>query len=211
MAAVGHGPRLSRVALAGAGIVVVGVIVGWTLFAVRTGGGGGPGPTATGSCSLPAGTVTYEALQCHPEAHLFYPGATVYERLGASQTDSPSSGVNPAFSGAILISADPVSKIYAWYDERLKPNGWYRAPVLGGGYASSHEYARTPARESFGIDIDNPTQLSATLGHLVPPGGTIFEVRYFIFPYRPGQHTPAPSCPPTPEATGLLSSFYCNP
>lgn len=207
MARAGHGPRRSRLVLAGAGIVVA----GWALFAVRTGSGDGPTPSPAGSCSLPTGTVTYGALQCHPEAHLFYPGATIYQRLGASQTSNPFSGTNPAFSGAILISADPASKIYAWYDDWLKPHGWYRAPVLGGGYASSHEYARTPARESFGIDIDNPAQLSATLGHAVPASGTIFELRYFIFPFRPGPHTPAPSCPSTPEATGIVSSFYCNP
>lgn len=29
--------------------------------------------------------------------------------------------------------------------------------------------------------------------------------------YEPGPHTPAPSCPATPEATGPLSTFYCNP
>ena len=191
--------------------MVVGVIIGWTLFAVRTGGGGGPSPASPASCSLPTGAVAYEALQCHPEARLFYPGARIYQRLGASQTNNPSSGTNPAFSGAILISSDPVSKIYAWYDTWLKAHGWYRFPLNGAGYLSSHGYARTPDREAFDVDIDNPAQLSATLGHQVPAGGTIFEVTYLVFPYEPGPHTPAPSCPATPEQTGSLSTFYCNP
>lgn len=155
--------------------------------------------------------MTYGALQCHREAHLFYPGATIYQRLGASQTSTALSGTNPAFSGAILISSDPVARIYAWYDTWLRARGWYRYPLLGAGYLSSHGYARTPAREAFDVDIDNPAQLSGSLGHQVPTGGTVFEVTYLVFPFEPGPHTPAPSCPVTPEATGPVSTFYCNP
>lgn len=159
---------------------------------------------------LPTGPVTYEALQCHPEASLFYPGSTVLERLGASQTTALFEGTNPAFSGAILISADPVNKIYAWYDSWLKQRHWYRSPLIGAGYVSAHGYARVGGREALGVDIDNPAQFSATIGKKVPSGGTLFEVRYIVFPYHAGA-TPAPSCAPTPEPSGLLSAFYRNP
>ena len=155
--------------------------------------------------------VAYQELQCHPEAELFYPGAKVYQRLGESESSSAIGGSNPAFSGAILISSDSVSQIYKWYDAWLTRNGWYRAPLLGAGYVSAHGYARTPGREAFNVDIDNPAQLSATLGQQVPAGGTLFEVRYILFQASQTPHTPAPSCPTTPEPRGLGSTFYCNP
>ena len=218
MAGPGHRSALTRVVLPAAAIVAAGVVLGWVLFAVRSGGGeGGPSRGSGGACSLPtSGPVTYQDLQCHPEAHLFYPGAKVYERLGASQTNNViEGGVNYAFSGAILISSDPASKIYAWYDSWLEAHGWYRGPLLGGGYLSSHGYARSQpgdyGREAFEVDVDNPAQLSATLGHQVPAGGTIFEVIYSVSPYRPGA-TPAPSCPATPDPNAPgLDPFYCNP
>jgi hypothetical protein len=192
--------------------VVVGVILGWVIFGVRSSSShSGAASSSTGACTLPHGTITYQDLQCHAEAHLDYPGAKVYQTLGASQTTNIiEGGINPAFSGAILISSAPVTTIYAWYDTWLTAHGWYRAPLLGAGYVSSHGYARTPGMESFDVDIDNPSQLSTTLGQEVPAGGTIFEVTYLVEPYRAGA-TPGPSCAPTPEPSGLLSSFYCNP
>ena len=208
-----NGSALTRVVLPAAAIVVVGIVLGLVLFAVRSGGGASPSPPSTGACSLPADNITYQDLQCHPEAHLFYPGARVYSRLGASQSTSLDM-TNNAFSGAILISSDPASKLYAWYNSWLHAHGWYRGPLLGAGYLSSHGYARSSpgdyGRDAFSIDVDNPARLSTTLGQQVPAGGTIFEVRYSVSPYRPGA-TPAPSCPATPEASGPLSTFYCNP
>jgi len=199
---------LVRVVFPALAIVVVGLLAGWILLVwIKP----ADGPTAKQSaCSLPKVAVTRQDLQCHPEANLFYPGSTVFERLGASQTTAAFEGTNPAFSGAILISADPVTKIYAWYDSWLKQRNWYRSPLLGAGYVSAHGYARVGGREAFGVDIDDPARLSATIGQKVPSGGTIFEIRYIVFPYRAGA-TPAPSCAPTPEPSGLLSSFYCNP
>src|SRR5438105_14485908 len=54
------------------------------------------------TCTLPTGSITYEDLQCHPEANLIYPGSTVFQGIGASQTTT-FDGINPVFSGAILI------------------------------------------------------------------------------------------------------------
>ena len=196
-------------------------MLSWAVFAIRSGGGtttsDGTSPASGGACTLPtASVVSYQDLQCHPEAHLFYPGAKVYERLGASQSTTIDGELNPAFSRAILISSAPVSQIYAWYDSWLTAHGWYRGPVIRvTTYLSSHGYARSRpgdyGREAFIVNIDNPALLSTTLGHQVPSGGTIFEVRYVVFPYTPGYDRPAPSCPATPEASGPVSTFYCNP
>lgn len=199
-------PRVLLALVVGAVVVVVGLVVGLVVGSrfgrtdVRTGG----------KCSLPTASVSYQELQCHPEAHLFYPGAQIFQRLGASQSTDESGSSNPAFSGAIMVSPASPAAVYAWYDAWLTARGWYRGPLLGAGYVSSHGYARTPGTEAFDVDMDDPSRLSATLGEPVPAGGTVFEVRYLLYPYKPGQK-PAPSCPPTPVGTGLVSPFYCNP
>lgn len=163
----------------------------------------GAGAASPASCSdLPTGRVSYQALQCHPEAHLFYPGSIIVERLGGSQASLPlGGGINPAFSGAVLISSASTVTIYNWYDRWLKAHGWYLHPLLGDGYVSSHGYARG-TREYFDVDIDSAAQAALSLRRRIPIGGTLFEVRYVIAPYTPGL-TPPPSCPPTPN-------FYCN-
>ncbi len=199
--------RPARIVFSAAVILVVGVLAGWLLLVWLRPADGTKSRT---DCSLARGSVTYQALQCHAEAALFYPGSITFERLGASQSSSGFGETNPAFSGAILISPDPVPKIYSWYDAWLKSHQWYRAPLIDAGYLSAHGYARVAGREAFDIDIDDPAKLSATIGRKVPPGGTIFEVRYVVFPYRAGA-SPAPSCAPTPEPSGILSAFYCNP
>lgn len=205
MGRLGKRSAVIRVGLPAVGIVGIGILLGWAIIAWLA-----PGASKREGCTLPTTAVKYQDLQCHPEAHLVYPGSTEYQSLAASETTDPFAGTNPAFSGAILISTDSAPKIYAWYDSWLKSHGWYRAPLLGAGYLSSHGYARGRAREAFNVDIDDPARLSATLGRRVPSGGTVFEVVYLAFPYR-ASATPAPSCAPTPEPSGLLSSFYCNP
>jgi len=189
-------------------VAVAAILIGWAALAWLMPANSRKADRQS-TCTLPTGSVTYQELQCHPEANLIYPGSTVFQGIGASQTNT-FDGINPAFSGAILISSDPVTKIYAWYDSWLKQHEWYRSPLLGAGYVSSHGYARVGGREAFDVDIDNPAQLSATLGKKVPAGGTIFEVVYLVFPYTAGAKS-APSCASTPPPTGPLDSFYCNP
>lgn len=199
-------PNPAHLALLAAALVTIGIVVG---VVVRTRLGTTDVRT-TRTCTLPTASVSYQALQCHPEAHLAYPGAQIFQRLGVSQSTDESGNTNPAFSGAIMVSPASSEAVYTWYDTWLTAHGWYRAPLLGAGYVSSHGYARTPGTEAFDVDMDHPSQLSATLGKPVPAGSTVFEVRYVLYPYKPGR-TPAPSCPSTPTGRGLVSPFYCNP
>jgi hypothetical protein len=179
---------------------ILGIVVGMGAVILQL----GAGTTSLASCSdLSTGPVSYQMLQCHPEAHLFYPGSIVVERLGSSQASVPlGGGTNPAFSGAVLASGASTATIYAWYDHWLKTHGWYRHPLLGAGYVSSHGYARG-TREYFDVEIDAAAKAAPSVRRRIPAGGTLFEVRFVIAPYTPGL-TPPPSCPPTPN-------FYCDP
>ncbi len=65
---------------------------------------------------LPTGSVSYNAVNRHVEAHLYYPGSTEVSRFGSAEYHHPLSGHNDAaFTGAILTSAASPERIYLWY------------------------------------------------------------------------------------------------
>jgi len=72
---------------------------------------------------LPTGPVSYDEVNRHVEAHLYYPGSTQVSRFGAAEYHHPLSGHNDAaFGGAILTSTASPEQIYLWYQRwALRP------------------------------------------------------------------------------------------
>jgi hypothetical protein len=121
------------------------------------------------------GEVSLADASSHEEAHLYYPGAKEFSRLGADESSGSS-----AFSGAILTSSDPPERILGWYAAWAPPHGWSHNDVLSGGPAIQDQGWKRGTREYFLISIDDPQQLANSLGRRVPVNATVFEITYTI-------------------------------
>jgi len=130
--------------------------------------------------NLPTRLISLEFISGRTEARLYYPGSKEFIVMG-----QPSNIEGFAHSGAVLTSKDSPEQIYSWYREWLTNHGWqYNEKAFYGlidTQSSLQGYTRGE-REKFYIAINNPRNLSLTLGRDVPDGVTVFEIRYFINP-----------------------------
>jgi hypothetical protein len=140
--------------------------------------------SAIGDDGFPIGPVSYDFVKSRPEAYLYYPNSKEFARFGGPEQDTDE-GINPAFSGAILLSGDPQSDIFQWYRDWLAGHNWKASSdfTRTSDQVSLEGYVRGP-REWLYVAIDDPTSLSATLGRSVPTGETVFEIRYVVRPGR---------------------------
>ncbi|MDQ6949053.1 MAG: hypothetical protein M3256_23030 [Actinomycetota bacterium] len=159
---------------------MAGVLIG---FAVRAWLGSSSG-LRTDAGGLPLGPVSYQFVNSRPPAHLVYPDAKTLRVIGHGESHYPAEGVtDSASAGAILATNDSPDQIYAWYDDRLKADGWktYQLAALLSTQRSARGYQRG-TREFFVVAIDDPRQF--VVGSRVPVGGTLFEYTYTIEPSK---------------------------
>ena len=136
------------------------------------------------SAGLPISPVTYHQVIAHPEAHLYYPGATLFHPFGGPQyRDANSSTQNPAFAGGVLASNGKPSQIYPWYRRWLLGHGWRQYRLISADTWQSHQDYARGTRELFTVAMDRRNVLSMTLGQRLPKARTIFEISYTILPY----------------------------
>jgi len=125
--------------------------------------------------------ATCEFMKTRPESNLYYPNGKVFAPFCHS-TKKTDEGIDPAFAGAVMVTNDSPEKVYAWYHDKLLAFGWHRDDHafagLGDTQTSLHGYF-FKGRGSFYIAMDDPKQLSWTLGKKVPVNTTVFEFRYF--------------------------------
>lgn len=133
---------------------------------------------------LPRGPVTIDQVKSHPEAHLFYPGAHLYWPIsGGQEQNAMEGGTNVAFAGGILTASDSPDAIYSWYKDWLLGHGWHEYRDIASTVWLSHLDFQRGDREFFTVAVDDPSKLATVLGTVVPEDrGTVFEVRYRIFP-----------------------------
>lgn len=128
---------------------------------------------------IPNGMVSYEFVSSRPEAKLYYPNGKVFSQFGQPQKEKN----DFAAAGIIMTSDDPPEKIYAWYKDWLVDRGWRRDEkrerIMGSTNISVKKYIKGE-RELFQVAIDDPKQLSWTLGKQVPKDKTVFEFIYII-------------------------------
>jgi len=132
---------------------------------------------------LPTGPVSYDEVNRHVEAHLYYPGSTQVSRFGSGEYHHPLSGHNDAaFAGAILTSTASPAQIYLWYQRRALKHRWYSHDFIPLTTQRSTEGFVRGAREIFIVAIDDPKMLGETTGRSIPQGRTVYEIRYEILP-----------------------------
>ena len=134
------------------------------------------------SSGLPVDPVSYQFVNSRPPAHLVYPHAQTLRVIGHGEQHYPAEGVtNSAFAGAVLVTQDSQTQVYAWYRQQLRADHWksYELAALLSTQLSAQGYQRG-TREVFVVAIDDPHQLSSVIGTQVPAGGTVFEYTYSI-------------------------------
>jgi hypothetical protein len=143
------------------------------------------GNKLTDSATLPVGPVSYQFVSSRPEAHLVYPGAQLAQNLGGGEQGNPiEGGSSSAFAGAILTTPDSPRDIYGWYRAQLESRHYHPYDILSSPvWISEQGYERGP-RERVIVALDDPAALAKVLGHAIPKGNTVFEVRYMIFPAK---------------------------
>lgn len=150
-----------------------------------------PARTGLDADGLPLGPVTYKEVSAHPEATLYYPGATVLSLRGSDERTYMITNRSAAFAGAVLSTTDSADQVYAWYQHWLTAHGWSACEVVRTldqisvqGYCRGH-------REHFTIAVDNPQFLRPSPGQASTAAVTTFETAYLIAPA--GQATPTPT------------------
>lgn len=132
---------------------------------------------------LPVGMVSYDFIKSRPEAHLYYPGSTVFSPFGGPEERHLFESNNSAFAGAVLITKDPPEQIYQWYKDWMLSHGWQPHVFPRATTQTSLEGYVRGSRERFFVAMDDPELLSGTLGRKVPQGeGTVFEITFLIVP-----------------------------
>ncbi len=139
--------------------------------------------TTLDRAGLPTGPVSYDEVNQHVEAHLYYPGSTQVSRFGSGEYHHPLSGHNDAaFAGAILTSTASPAQIYLWYQRWALRRRWYSHDFIPLTTQRSTEGFVRGAREIFIVAIDDPKMLGETTGRSIPQGQTVYEIRYEILP-----------------------------
>ncbi len=128
---------------------------------------------------LPLGPVSYQFVSSRSSAHLDYPKARKLTTRGTSESRDPLEGVtNSASAGAVLVTADTPTQVYAWYRERLLAEKWTPYPVAPFSTQLTAQGYKHGTREFFVVAIDDPKQLSDVRG--ITAGGTVLEYTYTI-------------------------------
>jgi len=139
--------------------------------------------TTLDRAGLPTGPVSYNAVNRHVEAHLYYPGSTAVSRFGSAEYHHSLSGHNDAaFAGAILTSAASPERIYLWYQRWALKHRWYSHDFISLSTQRSTEGFVRGTRETFIIAIDDPKILGETTGGKIPQARTVYEISYSILP-----------------------------
>jgi len=132
---------------------------------------------------LPTGSVSYDEINRHVEAHLYYPGSTQVSRFGSGEYHHPLSGHNDAaFAGAILTSAASPAQIYLWYQLWALKRHWRSYGFIALTTQRSNEGFVRGTRETFIVAIDDPKILGETTGKKIPQARTVYEISYSILP-----------------------------
>lgn len=133
---------------------------------------------------IPTHFISYEFAHSRPEGTLYYPNAHLLSLNGMGQ-HMTETGWGGAWSGAILTSNDSPEKIYEWYDNWVKIQGWHESKQMEAIHIStqlsSKDYIRG-TRETFSVAMNDPKQLGWTIGKQLPSNTTIFEISYYIKP-----------------------------
>jgi len=139
--------------------------------------------TTLDRAGLPTRAVSYDEVNRHVEARLYYPGSTQVSRFGAAEYHHPLSGHNDAaFAGAVLTSTASPKQIYLWYQRWALKHRWYSHDFISLSTQRSTEGFVRGTREILIIAIDDPKMLGETTGEKIPQGRTVYEIRYEILP-----------------------------
>jgi hypothetical protein len=132
---------------------------------------------------LPLGSVSYEFIRARWEGQLTYPGSTMFSPFGGGESHQPGAGEQAAFVGGILLTTASADEVYSWYKATLTARGWTYAGTApsGSGEVSAQGLVRG-VREVFVVGIDDPRLLKDVIGRTPPPGLTVYEYSYTIWP-----------------------------
>ncbi len=167
-------------------------------------------PTSTGwpdtGTALPTGKITQDQVCGRPEATVMYPGATQLMEFGRGEE-----GLNDAFCGRSIATADDQTKVYDFYTKYFLDRGFqYYSGGGGGAMIASRIFERAPScREYVTMGTANPRTYK-TIGlnpPVIPPGTrTVFEYRYSIGAGDQSPCHPVVSIPPVPTTDQPLVS-----
>ena len=141
--------------------------------------GGWSGCDANG---LPLGSVTVRDLERHPEATLYYPGASVIAHGGIAEQDLFLGSRGSAFTSSILATSDGADRIYAWYQSWLSTHGWRTAEMLQSTAELSVQGWKRGSREVMIVSMLDPERWRTAFGKTIPSGQTIVRTRYGVYP-----------------------------
>jgi hypothetical protein len=141
--------------------------------------GGWSGCDANG---LPLGGVTVRDLESHPEATLYYPGATVIAHGGTDEQHYLAGRPGSAYATSILATPGSSARIYTWYETWLAAHGWKHSEVI---QSTAELYVRgwtRGSREVVNVSILDPQRWRSVYGNTTSPGETLIRTVYGIFP-----------------------------
>jgi hypothetical protein len=143
-----------------------------------------PGTPSAGTDAqgLPLSTVTASFIEGRLDAHLTYPGATVFKTVlhGARPSIYPD---DVAYAEIFMATNDAPLVVRDWYLHALHREGYHCSgnPGIPDYMYLAEQYYRGP-RESFLVGYVNPHFLELTYDIQIPNGQLIFEVDYFVIP-----------------------------
>jgi hypothetical protein len=137
------------------------------------------------------GRVSVRDLEGHPEATLYYPGASVLSHGGTAE-QSTLEGPGSAYNVSILATPDAADRVYAWYSDWLIAHGWSNGVVLSTTAELSARAWNRGTREIVNVAILDPARMQSLFGSQIPSGQTLVETRYGIIPAGRTLPTPWP-------------------
>lgn len=141
--------------------------------------GGWSGCDANG---LPLGSVTVRDLERHPEATLYYPGATVIVHGGIAEQDWLLGSPGSAYTSSTFATHDNADRIYAWYQSWLSAHGWRTVEMLQSTAELSVKGWKRGSREVMIISMLDPERWRTAFENTIPSGQTIIRTRYGVNP-----------------------------
>jgi hypothetical protein len=122
-----------------------------------------------------------------PGAHLYYPGSTVVQPVGASQTPThPGEEPNPAYTGAILSAPASPAALYAWYAAALAARGYTAATSFRPSAQTSARAWQRRHRVQVQVGVFDLAALRADLGISVPVRPGVIAYEAVLVGYPPG-------------------------
>jgi hypothetical protein len=176
---VGRLSKRKRLLAVGLGLIVLpcsSLALGHKL-GERCGGWSGCDPNG-----LPLGSVTVRDLETHPEAALYYPGASVIDHGGIDEQDSFLGRPGSAYTTSVLATSDSADRVYAWYQTWLTAHGWRTAEMLQSTAELSVQGWKRGSREVMIVSMLDPQRWQTAFENKIPSGQTIVRTRYGIYP-----------------------------